>query len=136
MPVFALANAGVAIGGDFFSSLTSSVSLGVALGLLAGKFIGVFGASRIMLRLGLGKLPEGMTIRHLAAMSILAGIGFTMSLFIADLAFEDPTSILEARIGILLSSMIAALTGYAAVRAVCGTTTPEQVKEEVNSTTG
>lgn len=135
MPVFALANAGVAIGGDFFSTLTSPVSLGVALGLLAGKFTGVFGASLIMLRVGLGKLPEGMTIRHLAAMSILAGIGFTMSLFIADLAFEDPNTIREARIGILISSMAAALAGYAAVRAVCGTTAPKEVKEDISSTT-
>jgi NhaA family Na+:H+ antiporter len=135
MPVFALANAGVAIGGDFLSTLTSPVSLGVALGLLAGKFTGVFGASLIMLRVGLGKLPEGMTIRHLAAMSILAGIGFTMSLFIADLAFEDPNTIREARIGILISSMAAALAGYAAVRAVCGTTAPVEVKEDISSTT-
>ena len=68
-------------------------------------------------------------------MSILAGIGFTMSLFIADLAFEDPNTIREARIGILISSMAAALAGYAAVRAVCGTTAPKEVKEDISSTT-
>ncbi len=135
MPIFALANAGVAIEGDFLASLISPVSLGVALGLLVGKFTGIFGAILIMLQFGLGKLPKEMTIRHLAAMSILAGIGFTMSLFIADLAFEDPTAIREARIGILISSMLAALGGYAAVRAVCGTSAPEESKENVSSTT-
>lgn len=134
MPVFALANAGVSIGGDFFQSLTSPVSLGVALGLLAGKFTGVFGASVIMLRTGWGRLPDGLKVRHLAAMSILAGIGFTMSLFIADLAFDDPMSIRQARFGILTSSMLAALGGYFAVRAVCRSSDAQKVEEEISST--
>ena len=135
MPIFALANAGVVVGGDFFGLLTSKVSLGIALGLLVGKFIGVFGAGLIMLRSGLGKLPEGLTLKHLAALSVLAGIGFTMSLFIADLAFADALVTRQARIGILTSSLIAALAGYVAVLKVCKRTAPDVDPEAVSSST-
>jgi NhaA family Na+:H+ antiporter len=135
MPIFALANAGVVVGVDFFELLTSKVSLGIALGLLVGKFIGVFGAGLIMLRSGLGKLPEGLTLKHLAALSVLAGIGFTMSLFIADLAFADPLVIRQARIGILTSSLIAALAGYFTVRTVCKGTGDIVDPEPVSSST-
>ena len=136
MPIFALANAGVAIGHDFFSELTSPVSVGVALGLVIGKFTGVFGASMIMLRTGMGRLPDGLTVRHLAAVSVLAGIGFTMSLFIADLAFEDPMSIRQARFGILTSSILAAILGYWAVARVCRKDQERMVEaeEEISST--
>jgi NhaA family Na+:H+ antiporter len=119
MPVFALANAGVSIEGDFLESLASPVSLGVILGLIIGKFVGVFTASYLMLRTGLGKLPEDLTLKHLAAMSVVAGIGFTMSLFVADLAFSDIETIRQARFGILTSSVLAAIAGYTAVRMVC-----------------
>jgi NhaA family Na+:H+ antiporter len=119
MPVFALANAGVSIEGDFLESLASPVSLGVILGLIIGKFVGVFSASYLMLRSGLGKLPEDLTLKHLAAVSVVAGIGFTMSLFVADLAFSDMESIKQARFGILTSSILAAIAGYSAVRMVC-----------------
>ena len=136
MPIFALANAGVAIGHDFFSELTSPVSVGVALGLVIGKFTGVFGASMIMLRTGMGKLPDGLTVRHLAAVSVLAGIGFTMSLFIADLAFEYPMYIRQARFGILTSSILAAILGYWAVARVCRKDQERMVEaeEEISST--
>jgi NhaA family Na+:H+ antiporter len=119
MPVFALANAGVSIEGDFLESLASPVSLGVILGLIIGKFVGVFTASYLMLRTGLGKLPEDLTLKHLAAVSVVAGIGFTMSLFVADLAFSDIETIRQARFGILTSSILAAIAGYSAVRMVC-----------------
>jgi len=119
MPVFALANAGVSIEGDFLESLAGPVSLGVILGLIIGKFVGVFSASYLMLRTGLGKLPEDLTLKHLAAMSVVAGIGFTMSLFVADLAFNDIETVRQARFGILTSSVLAAIAGYTAVRMVC-----------------
>jgi NhaA family Na+:H+ antiporter len=72
-----------------------------------------------MLRTGLGKLPEDLTLKHLAAMSVVAGIGFTMSLFVADLAFNDIETVRQARFGILTSSVLAAIAGYTAVRMVC-----------------
>lgn len=119
MPVFALSNAGVAFGDDFLSELTSPVSLGVAVGLMLGKFTGVFGASYLMQKSGMGNLPEGLNLRHLAAVSVLAGIGFTMSLFISDLAFDDLQEIRQARFGIIVASLVAAITGYWITARVC-----------------
>lgn len=134
MPVFALANAGVSLEGNFFEALASPVSMGVILGLIVGKFIGVFTTSYIMMRTGLGKLPEGLTLKHLTAMSILAGIGFTMSLFVADLAFTHADSIRQARFGILTSSILAATAGYIVVRSVCKPTPPAKDAPEISST--
>jgi NhaA family Na+:H+ antiporter len=129
MPLFALCNAGVAIGSDFFKELGSPVSIGVAAGLLLGKFSGVFGASLLMQKSGFGKLPEGLNLRHLAAVSVLAGIGFTMSLFISDLAFEDMREIRQARFGIIVSSILAAVAGYFITSRVCRTEVPKKINE-------
>lgn len=133
MPVFALANAGVSIEGNFLESLMSPVSVGVILGLIVGKFCGVFAASYIMLRSGLGMLPKDLTLKHLAAMSVLAGIGFTMSLFVADLAFTDANTIRQARFGILTSSLLAAIVGFIFVRAVCKPAVPAKSEPEISS---
>jgi NhaA family Na+:H+ antiporter len=119
VPVFALANAGVEISGDAVGGLvTDPVSLGVAAGLLLGKTCGVFGASVIAVKLGLGRLPAGTTWRHLFGLSIVAGIGFTVALFVASISLEDPALAASAKIGILFGSLIAGLTGFLFLRAV------------------
>jgi NhaA family Na+:H+ antiporter len=112
MPLFALSNAGVTLGIDVIDTMFSPVALGVFFGLFAGKLIGVYGFSWLFVKLKIGKMPHQMTKRHLLGVSFLASIGFTMSLFIANLAFNDPIYIQEAKIGILLASILAGLVGF------------------------
>lgn len=114
IPVFALANAGIAIE---FSSLLDTVlhpvTMGVTLGLILGKFIGITGVSWIMLKLDLAELPKDTRFSQIAGVSLLAGIGFTMSIFVAQLGFGDnETLLLMAKTGILLASALAGVTGY------------------------
>jgi NhaA family Na+:H+ antiporter len=117
VPIFALANSGVDIsGGAISDAAESSITHGVILGLLAGKVIGVVAATYIVVRLGLGDLPRGATWRHMVGLGLLAGIGFTVALFIAGLAFDEPQRIDAARIGILTASMIAGVVGFIALR--------------------
>ncbi|SHF39883.1 sodium/proton antiporter, NhaA family (TC 2.A.33.1.1) [Modicisalibacter ilicicola DSM 19980] len=115
VPVFAFFNAGIAVGagGEGFGN----VFLGVALGLLLGKQLGVFSFAWLAIRLRLAPLPIGVRWWHLYAVAVLAGIGFTMSLFIAGLAFDDPAALTAARQGVLLASAIAALVGAAVLAA-------------------
>jgi Na+:H+ antiporter, NhaA family len=111
MGLFALANAGVRIGGGVESSpLLSTVSLGVGLGLVFGKPIGVLGTTWVATRLG-AALPAGATWSSMAGVSCLAGIGFTMSLFVTGLAFSEPSLLAQAKIGIVSASIIAGLLG-------------------------
>lgn len=113
VPIFAFANAGVDISAQALTSAVSDpVTLGVAVGLVVGKQIGVMLFSWIPVRLGWAELPAGATWRHLYGVSWLAGIGFTMSLFITYLAFSDQHLIEQAKIGILLASLIAGVVGY------------------------
>ena len=111
MPLFALANAGMHIGSDFFTLLSNPVSLGVSLGLILGKFIGVFGATWLMVRLKWSELPYRASWKHIIGVALLAGVGFTMSLFITGLAFDIPEMITEAKYGILLASLVSGITG-------------------------
>lgn len=111
IPVFALANAGVALSGDTLSdAVTSPVTLGVAAGLVVGKILGVSLATFIAVRSGIATLPRAATWTHVFGLSAMAGIGFTVSLFITGLAFDDPFAD-QARIGILVASAIAAVIG-------------------------
>jgi len=111
MPLFALANAGIVIGADFFSSIANPVSIGVAAGLIIGKFSGILFFCWIMVKFRLSKLPEGANWKHIAGVALLAGIGFTMSLFISGLAFENPVFIDQAKYGILIASIFAGILG-------------------------
>jgi len=112
VPLFALANAGVAVSGDTLTdAATSPVTLGVVLGLVVGKIVGVAGAIAIATRLGIGRLPSSVTSRHILGMAGLAGIGFTVSIFITGLAFDDPALTDQAKIGVLAASAIAAAVG-------------------------
>ncbi len=113
VPIFALANAGVAIESDAFDAPgAGAVALGIGLGLVAGKVVGVFGAGWLAVRTGLGRLPPGVTARQLSGVAAVAGIGFTVSLFVAGLAFpEAPALEAPAKIGILAASLVAAVVG-------------------------
>lgn len=113
MPVFAFANAGVTfVGGDITAALLSHVTLGIVFGLIIGKQLGVFAFSWASVKLGIAEMPSGTTWRQFYGVSALAGIGFTMSLFIATLAFGSGEALANAKIGILLASLIAGLTGW------------------------
>ena len=112
LPVFALANTTVVIPADFLSGLTNSNSLGIILGLTAGKPAGILAFSLIGIVMGWCVLPEGIKRRHILGAGILAGIGFTMSIFITLLAFEDTQVINGAKIAVLLASLLAGLAGY------------------------
>ncbi|MHB8874446.1 MAG: Na+/H+ antiporter NhaA [Myxococcaceae bacterium] len=111
MPVFALANAGVSLAGGSLDPSAWSVVTGVAVGLIVGKPIGVLLACWVTLRLGIGKLPTGMGLRHLVVLGVVAGVGFTMALFIAQLAFTDPQLLAAAKLGVLAASGGAAILG-------------------------
>jgi NhaA family Na+:H+ antiporter len=112
MPLFALANAGVALSADALRGETLPVALGILAGLLIGKPIGLFGATYLAVRAGLVTLPHAVTWRHIAGLACLGGIGFTMSLFVATLAFGGNQLLETAKLGILAASLIAGTTGF------------------------
>lgn len=112
LPVFALANAGVTLEGDIVAELMSPLALGVILGLFLGKQIGITIATWLAVKLKIADLPAGVTWRQIHGANILAGIGFTMSLFVASLAFTDAHHIAQAKIGILAGSLISGVVGY------------------------
>jgi NhaA family Na+:H+ antiporter len=116
MPLFALANAGIVISADFFTSLLNPVSIGVTTGLLAGKFIGVLLFTWLMVKTGMAQLPNNATWRHIVGVAALAGIGFTMSLFISALAFDHQMMIDQAKYGILIASLVAGTIGVVILR--------------------
>ena len=117
VPVFAFANAGLSFSGMTWGALASPLTLGVALGLLLGKFAGVMAAVWVMVRTGMADLPQGAGWLHMAGLALLAGIGFTMSLFIGGLSFGEGPQMDAVRLGVLLASGTAALAGFALLRA-------------------
>lgn len=129
MPLFALANAGIVITSDFFSSIINPVSIGVASGLVIGKFTGILLFCWIMVKFRLSSLPEGANWKHIAGVALLAGIGFTMSLFISGLAFKNPAFIDQAKYGILTASILAGILGTIVLNRIGANTT---IEEEVN----
>jgi NhaA family Na+:H+ antiporter len=119
VPVFALANAGVTLSGDAVSGLwRDPVVLGVGLGLVVGKTVGVALATFVAVRLGIGRLPAGTTWRHMSGLAVCSGVGFTVALFVASLSFTDPGLTDSARIGILLGSLVAGGLGYLLLRTI------------------
>lgn len=112
VPVFALANAGIDLRIDLSQLFTTNIVEGVALGLLAGKVIGIVGFTMLLIKLKVATFPEGMNFKNLIGLSLLAAIGFTMSLFISVLAFDDEVYILQAKVGIFVASIIAGVSGY------------------------
>ena len=109
VPIFAFANAGVSLHGLTLSKLAEPITLGIIAGLFVGKQMGVFGASLLAVGLGLAAMPEGTTIGKLYAMAILTGIGFTMSLFIGTLAFDDEAVLKRVRLGVLMASLLSGI---------------------------
>ena len=123
MPVFALSNAGVSFSGNFWEQATSTVAMGVALGLMIGKMIGIFGVSSLLIRLKWVPPLEGVTYKHLLGVGFIAAIGFTMSLFINELAFSPlgdagAQHIVQAKIGIVIASVIGGFTGFFIIKSI------------------
>ena len=116
MPVFAFANAGLSLAGLSLASLVEPVPLGIVAGLFLGKQVGIVLGAGLLIALGVAALPAAATWRQLYGVSILGGIGFTMSLFIGTLAFADATHETQVRLGVLVGSLLSALLGYAVLR--------------------
>lgn len=130
VPIFALANAGVALSGGVVSdAASSSISLGIATGLVLGKPIGILLACFIAVRLRVADLPSNTGFGHLIGIGLVAGIGFTVSLFITGLAFSDPAVADEAKIGILGASFVAGVLGFAYLWFAPGEPATEQALE-------
>lgn len=113
VPIFAIANAGVSVS---TSGLDGNVFLGVLLGLVLGKLVGVVGFTALAVKLGIGVLPQRTTWSHVTAIGATAGIGFTVALFVAGLSFDDPDLLRSAKLGILAASTLAGILGYALLR--------------------
>jgi len=119
LPIFAFANAGIDFSGVGADYLLHNVPLGIALGLFVGKQVGVFGLCWLVIKLKLTQLPTGMSMLSLYGTAALCGVGFTMSLFIGSLAFEETTVnlLFDERLGIVLGSLVSGLLGYLILRA-------------------
>jgi NhaA family Na+:H+ antiporter len=111
MPVFALANAGIVFAAGTEQALTHSITIGTVLGLVVGKFLGVTGFAWIAITAGIAERPRDMTWLHLAGAAVLAGIGFTMALFISALAFDDGMFLTYAKVGVLAASVVSGIAG-------------------------
>jgi len=120
LPIFAFGNAGVHFEGLSWASLVAPVPLGIACGLFFGKQIGVVGTVWAAVRLGLGTLPDGLSWRQFYGMGLLTGVGFTMSLFIGALGFEEPAYEPQVRMGVLVGSGLSAVAGFIVLRAFSG----------------
>jgi Na+:H+ antiporter, NhaA family len=116
LPLFAFVNAGISLEGVSFSDLLHTVPLGIAAGLFVGKQVGIFLLCYLAIKMGIARLPEGASWGSLYGVSILCGVGFTMSLFVGSLAFEnvtlDPEAIFDERLGIIVGSLLSGIFGY------------------------
>lgn len=116
LPLFALANTGIVIPAGWQEGLLSHNSLGILLGLAAGKPLGIFLFSLLAVMLGISRLPDGMNWKHVLGAGALGGIGFTMSMFVTLLAFDDPALIVASKIAIMVASVLSAVAGLAWLR--------------------
>ena len=112
LPLFALANAGVHFDDRILDTISNPISMGIMLGLVLGKPIGICLFAWLVVRSGRGALPEGVNWGQIIGAGCLAGIGFTMSLFVTELAFVDPLLVAESKVGILAASLIAGIIGF------------------------
>jgi len=128
IPIFAFANAGVVLTGMSFVDVLQPLPLGIALGLLVGKQIGVFGITFALVKLGVAQLPHGANWLHIYGIACLAGVGFTMSLFIGGLSFADADMMNQVRMGVLSGSIASGILGYVALMLA---SSPEVVEEEI-----
>ncbi len=116
VPIFALANAGVSFAGIELSAFAAPLPMGIALGLFLGKQVGIVGFAWMAVRTGIASLPDGIAWRQVYGLSLIAGIGFTMSLFIGNLAFTTPDQLAAVKLGVLSGSLISALGGILILR--------------------
>jgi NhaA family Na+:H+ antiporter len=130
VPIFAFANAGVVLTGLTFADLLAPLPLGIALGLILGKQIGVFGTTWLIVKTGLASLPSGANWLHIYGIACLAGIGFTMSLFIGGLSFDGPERMNEVRLGVLAGSIVSAILGYGALMLASARATEAKAEAE------
>jgi len=129
IPLFALANAGISINfAEVDEAILEPISLGIIIGLVVGKVLGIAGVSFIATKLKIARLPEGSTMNQVFGVALLGGIGFTMSIFVAELAFYDnPSAIFQAKIGILTASLFAGILGFIWLRFIAKSPTNEGV---------
>ncbi|MDJ0612529.1 MAG: Na+/H+ antiporter NhaA [Rhizobiaceae bacterium] len=130
LPVFAFANAGVSLAGLSLADLTATVPLGIALGLFFGNQIMIFVLSFLAVKIGISKMPEGVRWVHIYGTGCLAGIGFTMSLFIGTLAFSDPDLVNQVRLGVLMGSFASAILGFTVLKLTLGQEQSSKAKLE------
>ena len=131
IPIFALANAGIPLSSEALRAAASStVTWGVGLGLVVGKTIGVMGMSLLAIKLGIARWPRGATKLHLLGISMAAGIGFTVALFVTGLAFTDPVFTDEAKVGILAASAVAAVASALVLRMAASRVAPDELELE------
>ncbi|WP_185097209.1 Na+/H+ antiporter NhaA [Chryseobacterium sp. Leaf180] len=112
VPLFAFANTNIVLKQEMVEGLTSPLGLGISLGLLFGKPVGILAASFLCSKLKIGQLPENSTFLHMLGLGLLAGIGFTMSIFISILSFNSPLHVEEAKLSVLLTSLMAGIAGF------------------------
>lgn len=133
VPIFAFANAGVSLDGLSLGDILSPLPLGIVAGLVVGKQVGVFATSWALIKTGAARLPYGTTWRHIWGLSCLAGIGFTMSLFIGSLSFDDALHLNEVRFGVLAGSAVSAVLGFLILRGAPAAETEKPPKEKAAS---
>jgi len=134
MPIFALANAGVALEADIFQELITPVALGIFVGLVVGKQVGVTAACWVIHKLGWADFPDRTTLIHIWGASCLAGVGFTMSIFIANLAFDEGARLVElSKIAILFASLTAGILGYVILKYVAPDAAATDEEKEADS---
>lgn len=112
IPLFAIANTSITFQSEMLGGLTSSMGLGIIIGLVVGKSIGILSTTFICVKSGLANLPEKATWAHIVGVGMLAGIGFTMSIFVSLLSFDNPLHVEEAKLAVLLGSLLSGLSGY------------------------
>ena len=131
IPIFALCNAGILLtGGALRQAAGSSVTWGVAVGLVVGKTVGVFGAALLAIRIGVARRPRGATNLHMVGISMAAGIGFTVALFVTGLAFDEPVYADQAKVGILAASLVAAVLSAIVLRAAAARASSSELELE------
>lgn len=126
VPIFAMANAGIELGGSVLpDALESSVAWGAGAGLVLGKLVGISGAAYLAVRLGLAVKPRDVSWLQVVGVALLAGVGFTVAIFLANLSFDEEQLVTDAKIGIFAASIVSALAGYTVLRLVLGREPPD-----------
>jgi NhaA family Na+:H+ antiporter len=130
MPIFAFANAGVSFDDTSLDDLFSPLPLGIATGLFIGKQLGVFTASWVAIKFGLCRLPDRVSWLALYGVSLLTGIGFTMSLFIGSLAYDEPAYATSIRVGVFVGSILSGLGGFLVLRTIGTPRAADSIREQ------